>query len=287
MIAVGTRYVMATLLRVEAEADASCDPAAVRDEIFDEVQRLETMLSRFLPQSDVSRVNGAAGIAPAIVAPEAYAAIETALDFARATGGAFSPVDGGDFRDFVLDRARRSVFLPSSKSSLDLGGIGKGFALDRALDKVRDTPGFERLFVDFGGQLLFWSRSGRAYPAAAAIEDPRETSATLASFEVRRNCSVSTSSQAERPGHLVDRRSGLPADGALSATVLAPSAAEAEAWSTALFVDGEDVLRTLADRRDVEAYYFPARATTAALRNTSAKAVPAGRRSACACTSSK
>jgi thiamine biosynthesis lipoprotein len=287
MIAAGTRYAMATLLRVEADGDASCDPAAVRDEFFLEIQRCETILSRFRPDSEVARVNRAAGDAPVVVESDAYAAIESARDYANMTDGAFSPVGGGDFRDLLLDGRRRSVFLRSSRMNLDLGGIGKGYALDRALERVRRTPGLARVFADFGGQLLFWSRDGLAYPATAAIEDPRERGAILTSFEIRRNCSVSTSSQGERPGHLIDRRTGLPATGSLSATVVASSAAEAEAWSTALFVDGDEALRTLSDRRDVEAYYFPERATTAALRNTSANGVPAGRRAACDCTNSK
>ena len=257
MISAGTRYVMGTLLHVETEAAGPDAAARARDLIFAEIQRLEGVLSRFRPDSEISRVNRAAGVAPANVGPEAYAAIAQALDFARASGGAFSPVAGGDHLGVRLDPVARTIFLPASGTSLDLGGIGKGFALDRAMQRVLESGELERAFIDFGGQLLFWTRDGRPGPLKVAIEDPARPGAILADFEIRSNCSVSTSSQAERPGHLVDRRTGLPAERAASVTVAAPSAAEAEAWSTALFVAGGEGLELLRNRPDVRVFLFP------------------------------
>jgi thiamine biosynthesis lipoprotein len=256
MIAAGTRFAMGTLLRVETEASRPDAAARTRDLIFAEVQRLEALLSRFRPESEISSINKAAGVRPIGVGRETYAAIEQSLNFARASAGAFSPVAGGDYREVVLDRAEPTVFLPIAGASLDLGGIGKGFALDRAMDLVRKSPELERARIDFGGQLLFWRRDGFMDCESVAIEDPAAPGAILAEFKIRENCSVSTSSQAERPGHLVDRRTGRTANGLTSATVAAPSATEAEAWSTALFVAGREGLAWLENRPGVEAFLF-------------------------------
>ena len=258
MIAAGTRYAMGTLLRVETAANGPDSAEKSRDLIFTEVQRWEGLLSRYRPNSEISSVNRAAGVRPARVGAETYAAIERSLEFARASSGAFSPLEGGDHRDVLLDCAARTIFLPVAGTSLDLGGIGKGFALDRAMELARTPPELERASIDFGGQLLFWTRDSRPRPATVAIEDPARPGAIIADFEIRSNCSVSTSSQAERPGHLVDRRTGKPAQGLACATVVAPSATEAEAWSTALFVAGQSGLAWLKDRPGVTAYLFPA-----------------------------
>ena len=257
MIAAGTRFVMGTLLRVETEANRPDAAARARELIFAEVQRLEGLLSRFRPDSELSSINKAAGDRPVSVGRETYEAIAQSLDFARASEGAFSPVAGGDYALVRLDPASLSVFLPVPGASLDLGGIGKGFALDRAMDLVRESPEFERAHVDFGGQLLFWRRDGFVDSVTVAIEDPARPGTILADFKIRENCSVSTSSQAERPGHLVDRRTGRTAQGISSATVVAPSATEAEAWSTALFVAGGEGLPWLKERPGVQAFLFP------------------------------
>ena len=256
MIAAGTRYAMGTLLRVETEASAPGQAARTRDLIFAEVQRWEGLLSRFRPDSEVSSINKAAGLHPASVGSEAYAAIARSLEFAQASSGAFSPIAGGDHRDVRLDPAARTVFLPAPGASLDLGAIGKGFALDRAMDRARESAELERVHIDFGGQLLFWRRDGFTDPLTVAIEDPARPGALLGDFRIDSNCSVSTSSQAERPGHLVDRRTGLTAKGLASATVAAPSATEAEAWSTALFVAGREGLAWIQSRPDLKAFLY-------------------------------
>lgn len=252
--AAGTRYVMGTLLTVRVESVERVVAARIRDEIFGEVQRLEDLLSLHRPGSDIARINRAAGRLALAAHPDAYAAVAEALRFAELTGGAFDPTMGA-WKDVRLDAAGGTVFLPRPGLKIDLGGIGKGFALDRALGLARRSGALGKLAMDFGGQLLFWAPAGTFEPVKIAIENPRERGAALSVFELRENGSVSTSSQAERPGHLIDPRSGRAAGGVASVTVVAPTATEAEAWSTALFVDPGAASR-LKGRAGVKARVF-------------------------------
>lgn len=151
-----------------------------------------------------------------------------------------------------LDPPARSVLLAAPGMRLDLGGIGKGFALDKALARVREAGNPTSVSADFGGQLLFWQAGGFQAPETIIIENPGSRGAAAA-FQMSANGSVSTSSNAERAGHLIDPRSGEPAQETASVTVLAPTATEAEAFSTALFVlgaqKGQALLKIPADVR--------------------------------------
>jgi len=271
------RWAMGTLLRVEAEAGDARSAEDAREAFLDEVARLEALLSVYREDSDVSRVNRRAGEAPERVAPESFDAIAAALEFARLSDGAFDPTvlplsslwksAGPAPTPSVLERRRRlvgharvvldaqrsSVFLPERGMGLDLGGFAKGFALDRALARARRAPGVRRVFADFGGQLLFWAREESPAPETVVLEDPRAPGRAARTIAVRGNASVSTSSQSERPNHLVEPRTGRPA-AAAAVSVVASTAAEAEAWSTALFVAGR-AAAALGLRPGVSAYF--------------------------------
>ncbi len=119
--------------------------------------------------------------------------------------------------------------------TLNLGGIGKGFALDRALARVQTEGTPESVSADFGGQLLLWHMNGSFGPETVLVEDP-VTRNTMETFQVTANCSISTSSNAERPGHLQNTLTGEQAPTHGSTTVIARSGTEAEALSTAFFV---------------------------------------------------
>jgi len=229
------RYVMGTFLTVSIVGE---DAARLPRIFMDEVQRLETILSIYRPESEVSRINREAGRRAVVVSGDAFRVIREALRFAAQSGGAFDPtMQPFGYRRVELDPQSRTVFLTQEAMKLDLGGIGKGFALDRALAAARSAATPESVSADFGGQLLFWHRSGSFGPETVLIEDPANGSA-VETFQVASNCSISSSSNAERPGHLRNPLTGEPAGGNGSVTVVAPTGTQAEALSTAFFVQG-------------------------------------------------
>lgn len=221
-----------------------------------ELERLERLWSRFLPGTDVTRLNDAAG-RPVRVAPETLSLVADALAWWRVTDGRFDPtvhdavVAAGYDRDLrtghgrirageaapgcsgiTIDVEERSVTLPAGVR-IDLGGIGKGRAVDLLAERLADIPGG---LIDLGGDLRVWGSPSADEPGwPIAVEDLRDgrTAAVLG----LRSGAVTTSSVLRRQWrdglrrahHLIDPRTGRPARGELvSVTVLAGSAAAAE-----------------------------------------------------------
>jgi thiamine biosynthesis lipoprotein len=231
------RYVMGTFLSVRIAGD---QPKRLQRVFLDEVQRLENLLSIYRPESEISRINRDAGTVPMRVSPETYEIVAEALRYAELSRGAFDPtLQPAGYRRLVLNVREGTVFLSLPGMKLDLGGIGKGFALDRALAKVRVAGDPESVTADFGGQLLFWHRMGSFGPETIVIEDP-VSGGEAATFQIGSNGSVSTSSNAERPGHILDPRLGESARALAGVTIAAPTGTQAEALSTAVFVMGEE-----------------------------------------------
>lgn len=222
-----SRFLMGTLL--EATLTDAADAPAL-DAAFAEVARLEGLLSTYISESEVSRLNAAAGSPARPVSADLWAVLEASSRAWAASGGLFDPTYSSSpsargFGRLGLDSGRRKVFLPLG-ARLDFGGIGKGYALDAAAAVLR-ARGVRRALLNFGGQAYALGRWDVATPAGTvALTD----------------ASAATSGDAERPGHIVDPRSGAPRRGPATATVVLPSAADADAWSTPVYLGGTAVL---------------------------------------------
>jgi thiamine biosynthesis lipoprotein len=264
---------MGTYFEIKVMLDGTitqADARAAVDDAFESVARLDSLLSTYKPDSDISIVNRNAGGAPTRVAPLVLAVLDSSLFYWKLTGGAFD-VTVGPLMELwgfkgreprvpaperlaealalvgasgvQIDRSASSVRLLRPGAELDLGGIGKGFALDRAADVLR-VRGIANALLNSGGNLLFLgSAGGRAWKTG--IADPRLPDRVVARFEPGA-CAVSTSGDYEtyfiaggvRYSHILDPKTGRPASGMKSVTVIAPAATAADALSTAVFVMG-------------------------------------------------
>ena len=155
------------------------------------------------------------------------------------SGGAFDPTYGSQpgargYGLLNLNADRRSVGLRKG-ARLNFGAIAKGYALDAAARILRDA-GVRSALLNFGGQVLVVGEppKGESWPVRIG-----ETGPTLR----LRSGSVSTSGLSERPAHILNPKSGRAVKGQSGVTVIAPTATEADAWSTALFVSGLDAFR--------------------------------------------
>lgn len=248
---------------------------------LDVVERLEDELSYFRPTSQVSQLNALAAQRPAPVEPPLFALLELAQQIHAQTDGAMDitatplwEVWGFSRREgklpseeelaqaiesvgchlMELDPERRTVFFKRAGVRLNLGCIGKGYALDRAAEVLLAAGVGDFLF--HGGQssvLARGSHRGLAGPGdgpagwCVGIRHPLRPEGRLAEIRlVDRAMGTSGSQmqffwhQGKRYSHLLDPRTGRPAEGVFLATVLAPTAALADGLSTALFVMGKD-----------------------------------------------
>jgi thiamine biosynthesis lipoprotein len=233
-----------------------------------EVAACERALSRFLPGSDLSRLNAAAGEWVA-VDRRLVAALAAALDARDATGGLYDPtilpalVAAGYDRSFEQLRPRLPAPMDGWRAgaaieidrtagrarvepgaAVDLGGIGKGFAAAHAVAAMQAAwPPMPGALVDLGGDLAVRGCAPDGGPWRIAVADPHRPGERVGILEVTAG-GVATSGRDQRrfgPGkrmhHLIDPATGAPAvPGPLAVTVAAPDAAEAEAHSTALAI---------------------------------------------------
>lgn len=227
--AMATTY---TLSLVEADAAYARQAAGAA---FEELDLLERRLSRFIESSDISRVNRLAAGRSTVVALETYECLEIALEMNRRTSGAFdvtyASAGRGPNERLVLDAADRTVLAACEGVVVDLGGIGKGFALDRMAALLREW--------DISTALLWSSTSTvlafgpRSWPVEFGAADDRRR------VELREGA-FSGSGTAVRGLHIIDPRTGRPARRRTRAWATAPTAAMADALSTALIVMSEE-----------------------------------------------
>lgn len=226
------RWIMGTL----CEIDAPGAPDEAISAAFAEIERWDRILSLYKEESEASALNRAAGAGPVRVSADLYAAVAAALALAEETGGAFDPtilpvLRGGPeklplvgWNKVRLDPRTRTIALPAGMG-LDFGGVGKGWALDRAAAVLKEA-GVTRARFNFGGQILALGAWPVAVPGRA---EPLEVT----------DASVSSSGDSERPGHIKSPFDGWPVRRPGSATAVMTSAAAADAWSTALFILGK------------------------------------------------
>ncbi len=249
-------------------------------EIFHEV---DASMSEWKADSPLSRVNAAAGGQPVHVPKDVFDAVKRAVDIAALTSGAFDPTWAAfwslwDFERPILPTTEevrdrlplvnweyvqledQSILLPDEGMALGLGGIAKGIALDRAREALLQSK-IENFMIVVGGQVLVQG-TNEGSPWKIGIRKPDgETDEYVAILHVTDTC-ISTSGDYEkyfelngnRYHHILDPRTGFPAIGTGSVTVITPDATLADALSTALFVMGSDHAMQLVDNLpDVEA----------------------------------
>ena len=277
---VRARFLMGTVFRFEASPGAPPAAGEALESALDEVDRLERILSNWRRSSELSRLNRSARRRPTRVSADLFEAVDRALHWARETEGAFDPTvepltrrfrdapshgssapsadwrpGHGNWKDVVLNRRGRTIRFIGGVRGLDLGGIAKGIALDRAAAVLR-RKGMNAFLLDAGGQILAAGAPAgmRGWPVAVA--DPVRRDEPFLPLLLT-DVSAATSGNSERPGEIVDPSTGAPVRWKGSATAVAPDGTSADALSTALFVLGSERGTRWARRRsDVAAVFL-------------------------------
>lgn len=264
-------FAMNTYMRIEVrgkEAKEAVD--AGRDEVY----RLERLLSRTDPNSEISAINEAAGVSWSQVSNETFLLIQTAVRYSERTEGFFditiAPVmdvwgfagdrpvvpDDDEIRDalmlvgydrVLLDEKTQSVRLEDPGMSLDLGGVAKGYAGDRVAEVIRQYD-IEAALINLGGNVAVYGSRANGDSYRVAITDPDDRKAYLGAIEAD-DVHVITSGGYERffeqDGktyiHIMDPKTAQPAQSdLLSVSVIDSNGSRSDILSTALFVMGKE-----------------------------------------------
>jgi FAD:protein FMN transferase len=241
-----------------------------------EIQRLELMMTTWRDDSEISRINVAAGKAAVAVSPETLAVIEKSVWMSERSEGVFditfeamhglwkfdqdleekvperSAVLAAkqliDFRRIKIDHAARTVMLEKPGMRMSLGGIAKGYAVDAAARVLR-AEGLDAFFVQAGGDLFVQGKKPDGSRFRVGVRDPRGRDATdyFAMLEVEDHA-FSTAGDYERGfvkdghryHHIIDPRTGYPATASRSVTIWAKDALTADAIDDAVFILGPE-----------------------------------------------
>lgn len=261
---------------------------------LDEVRRLEGLLSYFDPASRVSELNRDAAMRPVAVEPELFELLERSLRIGADTEGAFDVAAGAVWSCWgfhqrqgrVPDRSEieaalartgsdglelrtedRTVRFLKSGLEINLGSIGKGFALDRSA-RILQNAGFEQALLHAGNSsFLAWGDPGKCGGGwRVGVRHPLHRESDLLALELK-EVGMATSGVGEqyfevdgrRYGHILDPRTGEPVLHHLSVTTFAPDAAWADALSTAFFVMTPEEIEVYCSRHhEVGAIVVPA-----------------------------
>lgn len=240
-----------------------------------EISRIEGLLSTFLPESETNLINEMAGITPVEVSGEMIALIQRAQRISELTQGAFDLSYGSidkrlwnfdltmkslpdaavarksvrliNFRNIEVDPLNRTVFLKEKGMRIGFGGIGKGYAADRAKE-VLVKEGVTSGIVNASGDLTSWGKQENGEPWTIGIADPNAANHLFSYINIT-DMSVATSGNYEkfveingkRYSHTIDPRTGMPVSGIKSVTIISPFAELSDALATPVMIMGTEI----------------------------------------------
>ncbi len=262
------KTLMGTQVSVELWSDDPDVGLDAIDAVLDEVERLDLMMNPWNAASELARINREAGKHPVTTTPEIVEVVERALHYSRLSDGAFdiSFASVGqyyeyregkapnasqvalskqdiDFRAIRLNTNTRSIFFKKPGLQIDLGGIAKGYAVDRAVSILR-SAGITSAVVAAGGDTRILGDLGER-SRTIGIRHPRKKDEFVVMIPLE-NTAISTSGDYERffikdgvrVHHILDPDTGRSSAGAQSVSVLSPLAIDSDALSTTTFVLG-------------------------------------------------
>lgn len=267
-------YVNVTM--VTADSASLAPTATIAHAVF---RRVDSLMSNWTTTSEVARLNRECGHAPQRVHPEVASVLDLALRVGAGSDGAFdvtveplvrawgflggkphvpTPEEAADafsrvgLKQLAWDPEQRLLGFANDRVRVDLGGIAKGYAVDVAAESLR-AHGVRDALVDLTGNMFAMGRPASAPAWRIGIRDPRDRAPHFARLRLS-NEGISTSGKYEQfvaadgrtYGHIMDPRTGRPADGLISVTLVSASALTCDAWDTPLFVLGLDGAMRLA-----------------------------------------
>jgi len=282
--------VMGTFASITLRGDDASRLAAVQAKTAATLDTVNRLMSTYIPDSEIARLNSTTNAVP--VSPLTREMLARTRHYTEQTGGAFDATvlplvrlwgfSGGKTPDRLptadmieaarsrtgigkLEISADTARITAPGTTLDLGGIAKGFAVDRCYDAVIESTPVNAIF-NLGGNIRVHGKATPGRPWRIGVQHPFEEDRTLGALALESGMALATSGNYERFvringrrfAHIIDPRSGYPVEGMAGVTILSPTATEADALSTALFVIGiGDAAATLSRFPDSEALLVP------------------------------
>ena len=264
----GSRFDISVIATSEQDANNYIDLAIA------EIERIENLISSWNGHSETSKINQNAGIKPVKVSAELFDFINRSLQISKITEGAFDisyasmdniwkfdgsmtkmpsaeaikkSVEKVGYHNIVLDYNKQTVFLKVKGMKIGFGAIGKGYAADMA-KKLLQNRGVKAGLINASGDLNCWGKQPDGISWKVGITNPLNKNKMYSWFDLD-NQAVVTSGNYEKfvqfdekkYSHIINPKTGYPANGIISATVFAPKAELADALATSVFVIGTSV----------------------------------------------
>lgn len=257
---------MGTQISVELWHSNATDAEFCADQVFKEMRRIDALMSPWKPDSDLSAINNNAAIMPVKTSDELYDLIQRSISFSNLSGGAFDITFAsvGHQYDYRLRKKPDaetlssslpainynhielrdgSVFFRHSNVRIDLGGIAKGYAVERGIGILRDCDIKSAMVSAGGDSKIMGDHNGR--PWSIGVKHPRQAEKIMVTLPLS-DIAISTSGDYERffidngdrVHHIIDPGTGLSAGNSWTTTVIGPDATTTDALSTAIFVLG-------------------------------------------------
>jgi FAD:protein FMN transferase len=283
-----TRMLMGTMVSVEIVGDSSESLSGITEKVWAEAARLESVFSRYLPDSEITRINREAGRHPVLVSDEMMEVLSCSEDISRITEGAFDISVGplmeiwGFFPErkarvpseekladsmarvgwqaIELDRSAGTIHFAKPGMEIDLGALAKGYIVDRLADLLREE-GIDNAMVNAGGDIYCLGENLAGRNWRIGLEHPRNEGEILTVLELK-NRAIATSGDYRnyfiksrlRYSHIIDPRTGRPARSkVVEVSVMAPDCMTADGLATSMFVMGSDKgINLLKEMEDVD-----------------------------------
>jgi thiamine biosynthesis lipoprotein len=261
---------MGTRVEVELWADDPVEAERLLREAMAEFDRIEALMSTYIPSSEMSRINDRAAVEPQKISAELFALLQRSLSVSNMTDGAFditydsvgylydfrarkrpdaeeinAHLDKVDYHLVQLDENAKTVRFAVAGVRINLGGIAKGYAVEKVIDLLANQ-GVEHALANAGGDTrLLGDRHGK--PWIVGIRDPNKDDAVFTRLALDDEA-ISTSGDyeryyiedGERYHHILEPSTGLPVRGIRSVTIIGPDATLTDGLSTSVFVMGPE-----------------------------------------------
>ncbi|NQV04214.1 MAG: FAD:protein FMN transferase [Candidatus Omnitrophica bacterium] len=257
MLLKDTRVLMDTFAEISCYSSDNEKATSAINKAFKEMNRLEDLFNKFDEKSEISRINSLAGQQKIRINSEVFKFIQRCVYYSRITDGAFditvAPMKKGRYKDIVLDKEDSSIYFSEEDIEIDLGGVAKGYAVDRAKE-ILTKAGIKNALINIGGNMFAMGSPPHRDNWKIGIRDPENNNEIAHRLDLK-DKAVATSGDYERPFHIIDPASGDSVISRASVTIVGDSAEKVDALSTAFFVMGpERTAEFMGSIKDVEAF---------------------------------